>query len=84
MEATLAQHQKATITLPVSTFNTLSSVAEAQHTTLNRLVENALIEMAEDLEDAALYNYMCENYPDGKVMVSEEEKNEFLKELGLS
>ena len=83
MEATLTQPQKMAITLPPGAYQTLESVAEAQHVSVNKLVQDALIEMAEDIEDAAIYRYLCETDPEGQEPLSDEEQVEFLKELGL-
>jgi predicted transcriptional regulator len=83
MEATFSEPRKMVISLRPDTYQSLTSVAEAQHSTIEHFIETALNEMAEDIEDAAIYRYLSENVPEGKEMLSEDEKMEFENKYGL-
>ena len=83
MEATLSEPRKTVINLRPDTYQSLASVAEAQHSTIERFIETTLNAMAEDIEDAAIYRYISENVPEGREMVSEDEKLKFEKKYGL-
>jgi hypothetical protein len=75
-------HRKV-IDIKQDTFRGLSVIAASRGVSLKKFIENSLEELVEAYDDAAVYRYLCQTDPDGMEMVSEEEKNIFLKELGL-
>lgn len=52
-------------------------------TSLKKLIEDILIREAEDMDDAEVYKYLVARHPDGKVMLSESEQDEFERKMGL-
>lgn len=75
-------HRKL-IDIPEDVFRTLSLKAAAMGTSLKRLIEEILIREAEDMDDAEVYKYLVATRPDGKVMLSDEEQDEFERKMGL-
>lgn len=61
----------------------MSLKAAAMGTSLKRLIEEILIREAEDMDDAEVYKYLVATRPDGKVMLSDEEQDEFERKMGL-
>lgn len=58
-------------------------MAKAQGTNLKNLIESTLDKIAEDYNDHKDYAWFLEHAPEGQEMVSEEEKAEFEKWLGV-
>ena len=83
MEATVRKPIRTYIELKPEVHDYVASVAQSQHTSVKRYIERAIEDMMENIEDAAIYKYLCETDPEGQEMVSEEEQAAFLKELGL-
>ena len=46
-------------------------------------MESLLIDAASKIDDVAIYEHLSRTQPDGHVMVSTEEKEEFEKKYGL-
>ena len=75
-------HRKV-IDIKPDTFRGLSVIAASRGINLKKFIENSLDELVEAYDDAAVYRYLCQTDPEGMEMVSEEEKNIFLKKYGL-
>ncbi|MFK2323711.1 hypothetical protein NXV19_20860 [Bacteroides fragilis] len=75
--------QKKIITLKEDTFRDLSVMAAKQGTNLKRLIESMLDKAADEYDGNESYRYLSENYPDGKVMLGKEEREEFIDWLGV-
>lgn len=82
METTIT-HKKKIIDLKENTFKVLSVMAARQGTNLKKLIENLLDRTAEEYDESEAYRYMSENYPDGKVMLTKEERKDFMDWLGV-
>lgn len=80
--ARAASHRKL-IDIPEDVFSTLSVKAAAMGTSLKRLIEDILIREAEDMDDAEVYKYLVATRPEGKVMLTPAEQEEFEREMGL-
>jgi len=61
----------------------LSIKAAEKGTNLKGLIEKSLDTLADDIEESEMYAYLVKNYPDGKEIISEQEKNDFENWLGL-
>lgn len=57
--------------------------AAAMGINLKKYIEQLLIEEANEMEDAELYRYLVSNRPEGKVMVNESEKDDFMRRHGI-
>ena len=75
--------RRKVIDIKPDTFRGLSVIAASRGTNLKKFIESSLDELVESYDDAAVYRYLQQTDPEGMEMVSEEEKNIFLKELGL-
>lgn len=71
------------IDLNEDTFKTLSIMAIQKGTNLKKYIEDVLNDLAENYEDANLYAKLSKEYPDGNVMLNEQEKADFEKWLGV-
>ena len=71
------------IDLNEDTFKTLSIMAIQKGTNLKNYIEDVLKDLAENYEDAKLYAKLSKEYPDGNVMLNEQEKADFEKWLGV-
>ena len=83
METARQTKRRRSIDLSPQTLGILSSAASQQGTTTKRFIEKSLIELAEDLDDAATYARLCETDPEGLEDASEEEQTKFREWLGL-
>ena len=84
MEATIRRaKRRKTIELSPATLDSLSGIASGRGTTVKRLIEKSLEEMAEDYDDAVTFEYLRRTRPEGFEMVSEEEQTAFEKKYGL-
>lgn len=84
METTLRRKKRRkTIELSPATLKLLSGMASGRRTTVKRLIEKSLEEMAEDYDDAVTFEYLCRTRPEGLEMASEEEQAAFEKKYGL-
>lgn len=52
-------------------------------TSLKKFIEEILIREAENMDDAEIYKYLVATRPEGKVMLSETEQEEFERKMGL-
>ena len=73
--------RRKVIDIKPDTFRGLSVIAASRGTNLKKFIESSLDELVESYDDAAVYRYLQQTDPEGMEMVSEEEKNIFLKEL---
>ena len=71
------------IDIPEDVFETLNLKAAAMGTNLKKYIEDLLIRESEDMDDAELYRYLVATRPEGKIMLSESEKDDFERELGI-
>ena len=83
METARQSKRRRSIDLSPYTLGILSSAASKQGTTTKRLMEKSLIDLAEDLDDAATYARLCETDPEGLEMLNEAEQDAFEKKYGL-
>lgn len=77
METTTRSKRRKTIELSPSTLSSLSNIASGRGTSVKRLIERSLEEMAEDYDDAVTFEYLCRTQPEGMEMLSEEEQEAF-------
>ncbi len=77
-----ASHRKL-IDIPEDVFRTLTLKAATMGTSLKKLIEEILIREAENMDDAEIYKYLVATRPEGKVMLSETEQEEFERKMGL-
>ena len=75
-------HRKL-IDIPEDVFRTLNIKAAAMGTSLKKLIEDILTREAEDMDDVEVYKYLVATRPEGKVMLSETEQEEFERRMGL-
>lgn len=75
-------HRKL-IDIPEDVFSTLNLKATAMGMNLKKYIEHLLIQEAEEMEDAEVYKYLVAKRPEGKVMLSESEKDEFMRKHKL-
>ena len=71
------------IDIPEDVFETLNLKAAAMGTNLKKYIEDLLIRESEDMDDAELYRYLVATRPEGKIMLSESEQDDFERELGI-
>ena len=71
------------IDIPEDVFQTLNLKAAAMGTSLKKFIEELLIRESEDMNDAEVYKYLVKSRPEGKIMLSEEEQEEFEREMGI-
>lgn len=71
------------IDIPEDVFQTLNLKATAMGTNLKKFIEDLLIRESEDMDDAEVYKYLVATRPEGKVMLSEAEQEEFEREMGI-
>ena len=78
----IPSHRKL-IDIPEDVFRVLNLKASAMGINLKKYIENLLMEEANEMEDAELYKYLVSSRPDGKAMVSSEEKDAFMRRHSL-
>lgn len=71
------------IDIPEDVFTTLSMKATAMGMNLKNYIEHLLIQEAEEMDDAEVYRYLLSTRPEGKVMLTETEQDEFERKMGL-
>ena len=76
--------RRKVIDIKPDTFRGLSVIAASRGTNLKNFIESSLDELVESYDDGAVYRYLRQTDPEGLEMVSEDEKQEFEKRLGLS
>ncbi len=77
-----ASHRKL-IDIPEDVFRTLNLKAAAMGMNLKKYIEHLLIQEAEEMEDAEVYKYLVATRPEGKVMLTESELDDFKRKMGL-
>ena len=77
-----SSHRKL-IDIPEDVFTALSLKATSMGMNLKKYIEHLLIQEAEEMDDAEVYKYLASTRPDGKVMLSEAEQDEFERKMGL-
>jgi len=82
--ATLPQpsHRKL-IDIPEDVFRALNIKAAAMGINLKKYIEQLLIDEANEMDDAEIYRYLVATRPEGKIMVSEQEKEDFMRRHGI-
>lgn len=77
-----SSHRKL-IDIPEDVFKALSLKATAMGMNLKKYIEHLLVQEAEEMEDAEVYKYLAATRPEGKVMLSESEQDEFERKMGI-
>ena len=75
-------HRKL-IDIPEDVFRTLNLKATAMGMNLKKYIEHLLIQEAEEMEDAEVYKYLVATRPEGKVVLTESEQDEFERKMGI-
>ena len=73
---TYTTHRKL-IDIREDVFQALSIKAATMGTTLKKYIEDLLIKEVEGMDDAAVYKYLSSTRPDGKVMLNNQEQEDF-------
>ena len=82
--ATHPQHShRKLIDIPEDVFRTLNLKATAMGINLKKYIEQLLVEEANEMDDAEIYRYLVATRPEGQVMVSEQEKDDFMRRHGI-
>lgn len=71
------------IDIPADVFGILSVKAASLGMNLKNYIEQLLIQEANEMEDADLYRYLVSTRPEGKIMLSKEEQEDFERSYGL-
>lgn len=77
-----SMHRKL-IDIPEDAFRSLSVRAAGMGKSLKKLIEEILIREAEEIDDAEVYKYLVTSRPDGKIMLSDSEQEEFERKFGI-
>lgn len=83
MDTPVLPTKRKVIDLKGDTFRSLSLIAASKGTNLKRLIEGLLDHVAEEYDDNKVYAWLVENRPDGKVFLTEKEKEDFENWLGV-
>ena len=75
-------HRKL-IDIPENVFQALTIKAAAMGTNLKKYIEELLVQEAEEMEDADVYKYLVATRPEGKIMLNEQEKDDFMRKHKL-
>lgn len=75
-------HRKL-IDIPEDVFRALTVKAAAMGINLKKYIEQLLVEEANEMEDAEVYRYLISSRPEGQLMVSEPEKDDFMRRHGI-
>ena len=75
--------KKKLIELPVDTCRKLAIQAAAMGTSVKRLIENMIISSVDQDIDESIYKYLCKNFPDGDIMLSDTEQNDLMQRLRI-
>lgn len=73
-----SSHRKL-IDIPEDVFRALNLKAAALGINLKKYIEQLLVEEANEMDDAEIYRYLVATRPEGKVMVDEQEKDDFMR-----
>lgn len=83
MNTTVIPTRRKNIDIREDVFHFLSIKAAASGTNLKKYIENLLEHDVQDMDDAATYQYLLENRPDGNVALDEKETKDFENWLEL-
>jgi len=75
-------HRKL-IDIPEDVFRVLNLKAAALGLNLKKYIEQILVDEANEMEAAEVYRYLVATLPEGKKMVSEQEKDDFMRRHGI-
>lgn len=75
-------HRKL-IDIPEDVFRALSIKAAALGINLKKYIEQLLMEEANEIDDAEIYRFLVDSRPEGQVMVSQQEKDDFMRRHGI-
>lgn len=81
--ATLSASRRKVIDIKPETFRSLSIMAAEHGTNLKHFIEFILDKAAAKDEDSELYTWLLQNEPEGKIMATAEEKQDFEKWLDV-
>ena len=70
-------HRKL-IDIPENVFQALTIKAAAMGTNLKKYIEELLVQEAEEMDDAEVYKYLVATRPEGKIMLNEQEQDDFM------
>lgn len=76
--ARINSHRKL-IDIPDEVFGALSIRAAAMGMNLKKYIEHLLVREADEMDDAEVYKYLASNRPEGKIMLDEQEQNDFMR-----
>lgn len=71
------------IDIPENVFQALSIKAAAMGTNLKKYIEELLVQEAEEMDDAEVYKYLAATRSEGKIMLNEQEKDDFMRKHKL-
>lgn len=77
------QSKKKLIDLKEDTFKALSIMAVQHGTNLKSFIESVLDKIADEYDDALLYEYLSRTEPNGKQSLNPKEKDNFESWLGV-
>ncbi|MFG6426331.1 hypothetical protein [Lepagella muris] len=81
-EKSQLSHRKL-IDIPEDVFRTLSVKAAVMGINLKKYIEQLLAEDAAEMDDAEIYRHLVSTRPEGQIMVSETEKDDFMRRHGI-
>ena len=76
------RHRKL-IDIPDDVFKILNLKAAAMGTNLKKLIEDIISQKASDLEDAEVYRQLLATRPEGQVMMTSDEQDDFERRMGI-
>ena len=79
----LSPSKRKIINLDETTFKTLSIMAIEEGTNLKNYIEKLLSDIADNYEDSELYAKLSKEYPEGYIILNQEEKTDFEKWLDV-
>lgn len=83
MATATLQSKKKLIDLKEDTFKALSIMAVQHGTNLKSFIESVLDKVADEYDDALLYEYLSKTEPKGKQPLGQKEKYDFESWLGV-
>lgn len=72
---------KKLIDLPNDVCHRLAIKAAAMGTSVKRLIESIVIDSIEDIDDDAIFAYLCKTRPEGNELMSDEEQENLMVSL---
>ena len=83
MNTVTSNVRRKNIDIPEPVFKILSIKAAAAGTNLKRYIESILQREAENIDEKALYAYLCQNDPDGEIPLEDARQEDFERWLGV-